>query len=95
MNLAQTYVGRLGTHQSAAYTGTAGVITNAIGTGCHRVRVVLTTTGFIAFGAAPTATTSDHYMVANIPEYFNVRPGEKVSAVQLSSGGTLHVTEIV
>jgi hypothetical protein len=86
--------GRLGTHQSVAYTGTAGVITNAFGSGVQKVRVVATTACYVAFGAAPTATTSSAYLPADSPEYFTVSPGEKVSAVQLSSGGTLHVTEI-
>jgi hypothetical protein len=27
-------------------------------------------------------------------EYFTIGPGEKVSAIQLSAGGTLHVTEV-
>ena len=33
-------------------------------------------------------------MPADTVEYFTVAPGEKVSAIQLSAGGTLHVTEI-
>jgi hypothetical protein len=86
--------GRLGSHQSVAYTGTAGVITTAFGTGTQKIRVVLTTAGFIKISSSPTATTSDVYMPADSPEYFTVNPGEKVSAIQLSSNGTLHVTEI-
>jgi len=87
-------VGRLGTHQSIAYTGTAGTITTAISDGVTKVRIVCTSAAYIAFGAAPTATTAGVYVPADSPEYFTVSPGEKVSAIQLSSGGTLHVTEI-
>lgn len=85
---------RLSTHQSVAYTGTAGTISNAVGAQTRLVRVVVTSAAYIAVGAAPTATTSDVYIPADIPEYFIVGPGEKVSAVQASAGGTLHVTEL-
>ena len=93
----QQYIGtgRLGTSQNVAYTGTAGTISNAFGEGVTKVRVVTTSAAFIAFGQAPTATTSGAYMPAESAEYFTVRPGEKVSAIQLSAGGTLYVTEIV
>lgn len=82
-----------GITQVKAYTGTAGVIDNAISNGVTVVRVWLSTAGYIAIGAAPTATTSDIPMPANTPEYFIVPPGAKVSAVQAASGGNLHVTE--
>jgi hypothetical protein len=86
--------GYLGTHQVKAYT-TSAEIDNAIGTGVNKVRVVVTTAAYIKVGKTPvTATTSDVYMPADSPEYFTIRPGEKVAAVQVSSGGNLHVTEI-
>lgn len=83
-----------GTTQNVAYTGTAGTITNAIGTGITVIRVWLTTAGFIKIAASPTATTADIPMPANTPEYFVVPPGSKVSAIQSASGGTLYVTEM-
>jgi hypothetical protein len=83
---------RPGTHQKVAYTGTAGTVTNGVSAGVNVVRVVLTTAGYIAIGA--TATTSDIYMPADKPEYFVVTPGQKVSAIQASAGGDLHVTEM-
>lgn len=85
---------RLGTHQSKAYTGTAGTIDNAVGIGTVRVRVITTSAAFIKIGKDPTATTSDVYMPADRYEDFDIIAGEKVSAVQVSSGGTLHVTEL-
>jgi hypothetical protein len=95
--MAQQYIGtgRLGTHQSAAYTGTAGTITNAIGSGSYKVRVVVTSAAYVKVGDSPTATSSDVYMAADAPEYFSCTPGQKVSAIQVSASGTLHVTEIV
>lgn len=83
-----------GATQVKAYTGTAGVIDNAIGSGTTVIRVWLTTAGYIAIGASPTATTSDIPMPANTPEYFVVPPGSKVSAIQSASGGNLFVTEM-
>jgi hypothetical protein len=94
--MKMTVVGRLGTHQSKAYTGTAGTIDNAISAGVTEVRVVVTSAAYIKIGPSPTATTSDVYLPADKPEVFTVSPGnsEKVSAVQVSAGGTLHVTEL-
>jgi hypothetical protein len=86
--------GRLGTHQSAAYTGTAGTITNAISAGVKKARIEVTSAAYVKVGVAPTATTSDPYMAADSPETVTIAPGEKVSAIQVSGNGTLHVTEI-
>jgi len=93
--MAQQYIGtgRLGTSQVKAYTTTAA-IDNAIGSGTNKVRVVVTTAAYIKIGESPTATTSDVYMPADSPEYFTISAGEKVAAVQVSSGGNLHVTEV-
>jgi hypothetical protein len=85
---------RLGTHQSVAYTGTAGTIANGFDTGTWAVRVVCTTAAFVKIGSSPTATTGDVYLPADKPEIFIVNPGEKASAIQVASGGTLHVTEL-
>jgi hypothetical protein len=93
--MAQQYIGtaRLGTHQSVAYTAAAGTIANAIGSGIHKARVVVTSAAYIKIGKDVTATTSDVYMSADAAEYFTIKPGEKVSAIRVSGDGTLHVTE--
>lgn len=91
-------LGGILTTQSAAYTGTAGTITNGVGgsVGDFRViRVMCTTFSFIAVGTAPTATTSGMPMPAFATEYFVVPTGYKVSAIQSSAAGTLYVTEVV
>ncbi len=96
MRMAHQYIGTgyLGTHQVKAFTTTA-TIDNAVGAGTQKVRVVVTAAAYIKIGKAPiTATTSDPYMPADSPEYFTIRPGESVAAVQVSSGGNLHVTEV-
>lgn len=86
--------GRLGTHQSKAYTGTAGTIDTAVGTNTLKVRVVCTSAAYIVIGNSPTATTAGVYVPADTPEYFSITPGMKVSAIQVTTGGTLHVTEV-
>jgi len=93
--MAQQYIGtaRLGTHQSVSYNATAGTIGTAISSGIHKVRVYVTSAAYIKIGKDVTATTSDTPMAADAPEYFTIKPGEKVSAVQVSGSGTLHVTE--
>ena len=83
---------RPGTHQKVAYTGTAGV-SAAVGLNTTIVRIVVTTAAYYKVGAAPEATTADVYLAADTIEYTSIRPGEKVSAIQVSSGGNLHVTE--
>lgn len=86
--------GRFGTHQSVAYTGTAGTISTAITQAVKKARIVVTSAAYVKIGVSPTATNSDVYMAADSPEYVSIMPGEKVSAIQVSAGGTLHVTEI-
>jgi hypothetical protein len=88
-------VGRLSTHQSVAYTGSAGTIASAVGAQTYKVRVLTTTDAFIKIDNSPTATSSDVYLPALQAEYFHITPGQKVSAIQVSAGGTLHVTEII
>src|SRR5690242_6135195 len=79
-------------HQSVAYTAVAGTIATAIRSSI--VRVVCTSQAFVAVGPNPTATTSDVYFPTDAVEYFHLNPGDKVSAIQLTAGGTLHVTEM-
>jgi hypothetical protein len=93
--MGQQYIGtgRLGTVQSVAYTGTAGTITNAVGTQTYKVRVLVTTDAFVTTDST-TATSAASPVPAMSPEYFTVSPGQKVSAIQMSAGGTLYVTEL-
>ena len=90
------YIGtaRLLTTQSAAYTTTAGTTAAVVSNGVQKVRVMCTTDAFVKIAKSPTATTSDAYMVGLTTEYFSCAPGEKVSAVQVTTGGTLSVTEV-
>ncbi len=83
-----------GITQTVAYTGTHGAISNAVGAHTHIVRILCTTDAFIEFLGTPVATTSDMPVTGGQPEYFNISPGAKVSAIQRSSGGDLYVTEM-
>jgi len=82
--------------QTVAYTGTAGHTTNVVGNGVYKVRIVCTTDAFV-LAHAPTdsdATTSTgHFWPANSVEYMTVNPGQRISAIQLSSGGNMYVSE--
>lgn len=95
--MAQQYIGtaRIGTKQTAAYTGTAGTITNAVGAQTYKVRVLCTTDAYVlnVDGVAVAAAATGMYLPALTPEYITVTPGQKVSAIQVSSGGTLEVVE--
>lgn len=80
-------------NQVVAYTATPG-LSAAFLAQSTLIRVVATSNCHLKFGAAPTATTSDMYLPLGIPEVFQVTPGEKVSVIQNSAGGNLHVTEL-
>lgn len=86
----------VGNTQTVAYTGTAGTISNAVNTTLDTiVEVTVTTAAYVAVGASPTATaTNGRYVAANLPTLFKLRIGEKVSAVQVASGGNLYVSEL-
>ncbi len=83
---------RPGTHQNVAYTDTAGTIGTALERGI--VEIVCTSAAYVKVGANPTATTSDMYVPANMVKCHRVNEGDKVSALQVSDGGTLHVTQM-
>lgn len=73
------------------YTATAGNSTTAPA-GISVVRVVTTTAAFIAIGKTAVATANDAPIAANTPEYFKIWEGERVSAIQSTAAGNLHVS---
>ena len=66
--------------QSITYTGTAGnsVAFNSL---TNFVRINLDAKGAVAFGAAAVAVATDTPMAADVPEYFGVGNGDRVSAI--------------
>jgi hypothetical protein len=88
--------------QSVAYTGTAGSVTgwNA---GPEGVLVWCTSDAYIRVGNAVTATTADTPLPANTPVPIYVQPAGsaggnggpwRVSAIQISAGGTMYAKPI-
>jgi len=86
----QINVGRLGTAQTLAVTGTSAA-SAAFGSETWRVLVSATAACNIALGKSPTATTTSTALPANFPLVFDVNPGEQIAAV---GSGTLSVTEL-
>ena len=82
---------------SVAYTGTAGS-TTAWNPGPEGVVVWSTTAAYIRVGEGVTATTADTPIPANTPIPFVVPSGTgapwRVSAIQVSSGGTVYAKPI-
>lgn len=89
--------------KSVAYTGTAGV-TGTWPAGPQGVLVWCTTDAYIRVGEGVTATTADTPITANTPIPFTVPPpgsgangtggNWRVSAIQVTSGGTLYCKPI-
>jgi hypothetical protein len=94
--MAQQYIGTafIGPSGNAAYTGTAGSY-GPVSNETVKVRVLVTTDAFVTTDGSTPSNTSGAYVPSLEPEYFTVRPGQTIKAVQVSSGGTLYVTECV
>jgi hypothetical protein len=60
----------------------------------YLLRVLCTTAAFIRVGISPTAVAADFPVAANVPENIPCYPGDKVSAIQVASGGNLYVHEL-
>lgn len=73
-------------------TAMSGGLENARNT--RFIRVLCTTAAFVRIGVSPTAVATDYAMTANVAETFACNPGDKVSAVQVASGGTMYVAEL-
>jgi hypothetical protein len=59
------------------------------------VRLFATQDCRIAVGADPTATSTSMYLPAGQIEYIAVRSGvDKIAAIQVSTGGSLNITEM-
>jgi hypothetical protein len=85
-----------GQGKNVSYTGTAGT-TADFPVGAQAVQVTATTDCYVRVGNAPTATTSDILIKANIAVLLKVpqhgRPWA-VSAVQLSGGGVIYAIPV-
>lgn len=84
-----------------AYTGTAARNTTAFNSKTRIIALCATTDCYYKLGASGvTATSSDHFLPANqmfMPAIGGGKNGDQsthISVVQVSSGGTLHVSEL-
>ncbi len=78
---------------TVSYTGTAGT-TTALPSTANACRVVATSDCFIEITTAGTAAVANTglFLPALSPEYFSCPASAKVSAIQLSSAGSIYVT---
>ena len=90
--LAYGYV-TVGNTTVIAFTG---VVAGSALTARRVYRVVATQNCFISFGTSNDATSSAAFLPANAIEYFGIGEDDtNLSVIQDSTGGNLHVTEMV
>jgi len=80
------------TSHSITTSGTAASTASALTSGTLKVRLVATAAAFVAVGV--TATSDSIYLPPNVPIVLDAGQGEFVSAIQVSSGGVVYVTEM-
>jgi hypothetical protein len=92
--MSQQYIGtaRWGTVTNQAYTGTASTAIT-VGSGVYKVRLVSTTDAYVRTDSTTATSSNGVYLPALTPEYATVTPGQTITAVQVSAGGSLQVTE--
>jgi hypothetical protein len=85
---------RLGAAQDVI-TGAASAASAAFGSQTRQIRVSATAACRILVGdGTPTAGATDAYLPANVVEYLDVTPGQRIAAIQEAVAGKLSVTEI-
>jgi hypothetical protein len=73
--------------------GASSADSTVLGTNTTVVRLTSDQPCFVAFGSTPTATTSSHYLPANVPGLFGVYPGTKIAVIESGSMGSLYISE--
>lgn len=56
------------------------------------VRIVATDNCHLEFGMSPVATTSSMFLPAGVIEYYYVLKDQKISVIQSTSSGMLHIS---
>lgn len=92
--MAHQYIGtaRWGTVTNQAYTGTANTPIT-VGPGVYKVRLQVTTDAYVRTDSVTATSSNGVYLAALTAEYVTVTPGQTITAVQVSSGGSLQVVE--
>ncbi|MGE4259225.1 MAG: hypothetical protein AB7F19_07775 [Candidatus Babeliales bacterium] len=83
-----------GTSQNVSVSGSS-TQSSAVGAGTRLVRLASTTACHIAIGSNPTATSTSALVFANVPEYVQCSPGDKIAVIQDSASGTLNIVEAI
>lgn len=80
------------------YDGTSRRVTSAFADYTSIIRLVCTTSCFVAFGVSgsnPNATTATGlFLPANNPEYFLTSGQNRMSVIRLNGDGTLYIQEM-
>ena len=86
MRLGVSYSIPIGTTAASGPATSAGVL---------RVRIAATNSCYIAIGTNPTATVGTSTLISGsiAGEEFTINPGETISVVASTAGGSLNVTE--
>jgi hypothetical protein len=85
---------REGTQQAVAYTATPGVST-AFAVGTYAVLVTTSSAAHIRVGSNPTAVITDFLLKAGDPPLVvGVAPGQKISVIQDTAGGSMYLVEV-
>lgn len=82
-----------GATQVIAVGTSSSAISNATDADTRLLRLATTTDAHVKIGDSPTATTSDPILPAGAIDYVIVEGSTKVAAIQVSTGGSLSVTE--
>lgn len=80
--------------ETVAYTGTAGT-SAVLDARVSVVRIWCTTDAVVLVGSGITADINDMPITAKVETYIPINEGDVVSAIQLSTGGDMHVTGLL
>ena len=88
---------RLGITQSIVFAASSTAITNAFGTATYQIRIATTSACFyqVGDGVQTASATTSPFLPATWVEYVTVSPGQRISVIQQTAGGTMTVTEVV
>lgn len=79
-----------------AYTSATTTRIGPFSANVTQARFLVTTDAFIKFGSSTVSGTSSSgvRLVASLPEYFTVKPGQYCAITRVSAGGTAYVNEM-
>ncbi|MES3016220.1 MAG: hypothetical protein V4721_00515 [Bacteroidota bacterium] len=79
---------------AVAYTDSA-VQSAAVSLTTTKVRIWCSTDCFIKIGSNPTASATDGMpMSGGLPEFFDIRPGERISMIRQTVSGNGYITQM-